>query len=95
MLAWHDIPLGGLRMTQGGTRHDKILAVHLDDPVFAEVRSWKELPAHQLAEVERFFPDCRALEGVAATTGGFATADESKRELAARNQRLGRDVHAG
>jgi inorganic pyrophosphatase len=90
--------IGVLRMTQGGARDDKVLAVHLDDPVFAEVRSWKELRAHQLAEVERFFRDYRALERVEATTDGFATADEAKaliRALATRYERRGRDVHAG
>jgi inorganic pyrophosphatase len=56
------------------------------------------LSAHQLAEVERFFRDYRALEGVAATTGGFATADEANaliRELATRYEKRGRGVHGG
>jgi inorganic pyrophosphatase len=89
--------IGVLRVEQSGARDDKILAVHLDDPVFAEVRAWKELPAYQLAELERFFLDYRALEAVEATTGGFGGADEANaliRELAARYDAQERGAHA-
>jgi inorganic pyrophosphatase len=74
-------PIGLLRMVQGGRRDDKIVAVHVDDPVFEPYRSWQELPPHVLAEVERFFNDYRALEGVETNTGGFGDAGDAARLL--------------
>jgi len=78
--------IGVLRMVQAGKRDDKVLAVHLDDPVFSPFRSWQELPRYQLVELETFFNDYRAIEGVETSTAGFAGASEAAavvRELAA------------
>jgi inorganic pyrophosphatase len=70
-------PIGILRMMQGGIRDDKVLAVHLDDPVFARYRGWKDLPRHHALELERFFNDYRSLESIEASTSGFGSAEEA------------------
>ncbi|MGD0527010.1 MAG: inorganic diphosphatase [Polyangiaceae bacterium] len=87
MTILHARPIGLLRFVQAGTRDDKVLAVHVGDPLFERYRSWRELPRHQLAEIEKFFEDYRALESVGATTSGFGDAGEAVahvRELAGR-----------
>lgn len=79
--------IGVLRMTQASVRDHKVLAVHVDDPVYSTYRAWSELPPHQLSALEVFFRDYRALEQVEASTGGFGDAAEANaliRELEAR-----------
>lgn len=69
--------IGVLRMVQSGRRDDKLLAVHVDDPVFEAYRSWRQLPPFRLAQIEKFFRDYRALEAIEATTSGFGDASEA------------------
>jgi inorganic pyrophosphatase len=41
---------------------DKIIAVHVDDPQYADYRDIREVPQHILAELQRFFLDYKVLE---------------------------------
>jgi inorganic pyrophosphatase len=41
---------------------DKIIAVHIDDPAFADYTHIRELPKHTLLELRRFFLDYKTLE---------------------------------
>ena len=41
---------------------DKIIAVHVDDPEYADYTDLAELPPHRLKELERFFLDYKVLE---------------------------------
>jgi len=79
--------IGVLRMTQASVRDDKVLAVHVDDPVYSGYRTWTELPRYQLAAVEVFFRDYRALEQVDATTAGFGDAAEANALIRELEQR--------
>lgn len=58
-------PLGGLRMSDEKGNDDKIIAVCIDDPAYADYASVKALQPHVLRELDRFFRDYKVLEGKA------------------------------
>lgn len=55
-------PIGVMKMVDQGEADDKIIAVHVDDPEFAQYRSIDELPQHCLKILRRFFEDYKLLE---------------------------------
>jgi inorganic pyrophosphatase len=55
--------IGGFLMVDEKGIDDKIVAVAIDDPAFAGYRASDELPAHVMAELQRFFKDYKLLEG--------------------------------
>jgi inorganic pyrophosphatase len=54
--------IGVLTMTDDKGQDDKIVAVHVDDPEYADYQDIAQLPAHRLKELERFFLDYKVLE---------------------------------
>lgn len=89
--------IGVLLMVQDGERDDSILAVHVDDPIFGSYRTRTELPRYQLAELEKFFNDYRALENIVVETRGYEDTDAATariRELAARYEAHGQHGRA-
>jgi len=77
--------IGVLTMTDDKGRDDKIVAVHLDDPEYADYVDIAELPAHRLKELERFFLDYKVLENKAVNVDalkGPAAAHEVIRAAA-------------
>jgi inorganic pyrophosphatase len=74
--------VGELWFDEGGRRHDKVLAVHANDPVFSSYRNVAELPRYLRAQIERFFDDYRKLEGVVGTTCGFGGPEDALALLA-------------
>jgi inorganic pyrophosphatase len=42
---------------------DKLLAVAVGDPAFADYRHFRQLPTHVIREMQRFFQDYKVLEG--------------------------------
>ena len=54
--------IGVMRMRDEKGIDDKIVAVSVRDPAFADYRDKAELPAHVLREVRRFFEDYNAME---------------------------------
>ena len=44
-----------------GEKDDKIIAVCADDPEYRDINDIKDLPPHRLAEIRRFFEDCKFL----------------------------------
>jgi inorganic pyrophosphatase len=54
--------IGVMRMRDDKGIDDKILAVSVRDPAFADYTDKSQLPAHLLREVKRFFQDYKALE---------------------------------
>ena len=54
--------IGVMRMRDEKGVDDKIVAVSVRDPAFAEYTDQRQLPAHQMREVRRFFEDYKALE---------------------------------
>jgi inorganic pyrophosphatase len=55
-------PLGGLRMVDDKGGDDKIVAVCVDDPAYADYTNLDQLPAHVMRELDRFFRDYKTLE---------------------------------
>lgn len=54
--------IGVMRMRDEKGIDDKIVAVSVRDPAFADYSDKSQLPAHLLREVRRFFQDYKALE---------------------------------
>jgi inorganic pyrophosphatase len=55
--------IGVITMRDEKGQDDKIIAVHVDDPEYADYHDVSELPPHRLRELERFFLDYKVLEG--------------------------------
>jgi inorganic pyrophosphatase len=58
-------PIGVMKMLDQGAGDDKIIAVHIDDPEYADYTSISQLPSHRMLEVRRFFEDYKKLENKA------------------------------
>jgi inorganic pyrophosphatase len=54
--------IGVMRMRDEKGSDDKIVAVSVNDPAFADYTDKDQLPAHILREVQRFFQDYKVLE---------------------------------
>lgn len=58
----HARAIGGFRMVDDKGVDDKIIAVAVADPAYAQYRSVSELPQHVTKELRRFFMDYKILE---------------------------------
>ena len=54
--------IGAMRMRDEKGIDDKIVAISVNDPAFAEFTDKAQLPPHMLRELRRFFEDYKALE---------------------------------
>ena len=54
--------IGGLRMVDDMGGDDKIVAVCVDDPAYAQYETLEQLPPHVMKELDRFFRDYKQLE---------------------------------
>ena len=54
--------IGVMQMVDDKGVDDKVIAVCLDDPAYAQYTHIRELPPHSLRELERFFLDYKTLE---------------------------------
>ena len=54
--------IGMMQMRDEKGLDDKIIAVHIDDPAFADYTHIREVPQHALHELKRFFEDYKTLE---------------------------------
>ncbi len=54
--------IGVMKMRDDKGEDDKLIAVHVDDPNYADYSDVSELPPHRLRELQRFFQDYKALE---------------------------------
>lgn len=55
-------PIGGFRMTDEDQIDDKIICVHVHDPMVSSYQTIDELPSHIIAEMMHFFAGYKALE---------------------------------
>ena len=55
--------IGVMKMRDEKGPDDKLLAVNIGDPAFAEYGDFRELPRHVIREMSRFFQDYKVLEG--------------------------------
>lgn len=58
----HARAIGVMRMRDDKGLDDKIIAVNIHDPAFADYTHHEQLPAHRLREIKRFFQDYKVLE---------------------------------
>jgi inorganic pyrophosphatase len=54
--------IGVMKMRDDKGQDDKLIAVHADDPTYADYSDVSQIPAHKLRELKRFFEDYKALE---------------------------------
>jgi inorganic pyrophosphatase len=71
--------IGVLSMEDEKGSDDKIVAIHLDDPEYADYHDVSALPHHRLRELERFFLDYKVLEGKQVEVGAMRGAGEALR----------------
>lgn len=69
--------LGGLRMVDEKGGDDKIVAVCIDDPAYAQYQLLEELPPHVMKELDRFFRDYKTLEEKAVDVDRFYDRDKA------------------
>ncbi len=54
--------IGVMKMRDDKGEDDKLIAVHADDPEYADYADVAEMPPHRMRELKRFFEDYKALE---------------------------------
>lgn len=54
--------IGVIRMIDQGKGDDKVISVHVNDPEYNHITSIKQIPAHKLNEIRRFFESYKELE---------------------------------
>jgi inorganic pyrophosphatase len=55
--------IGVITMRDERREDDKIVAIHVDDPAYADYEDLADLPRHVMRELEQFFLDYKELEG--------------------------------
>ena len=55
--------IGVITMRDEAREDDKIIAIHVDDPEYADYHDLGDLPSHLVRELEQFFLDYKELEG--------------------------------
>lgn len=70
-------PLGGMRMSDDKGGDDKIIAVCVDDPAYADYHTIGALPGHIYKELDRFFRDYKTLEGKKSEVGAMYDLSEA------------------
>lgn len=73
--------IGMMAMVDDKGPDDKIIAIHLDDPEYADYRDISELPAHRLKELERFFLDYKVLEHKTVRVEGMSGPARAERAI--------------
>ena len=63
--------IGVITMRDERRRDDKIVAIHLDDPEYADYEDLADLPPHRVRELEQFFVDYKELEGKTVAVEGL------------------------
>lgn len=74
-------PIGLLRMLDEGRPDDKVLAVPLGNPRFAQVKELKEMPDHLLKELTHFFSIYKELEGKETKVLEWRGADAARQAV--------------
>ncbi len=71
-------PVAIMEMTDGGERDDKVVAVPVDDPRFANVRDIGDLNPHFQKEMTHFFETYKKVQNKEVSIGAWSGALEAK-----------------
>ncbi len=72
-------PIGLLKMIDDGKSDDKVLAVPVGEPDYAEVHNYTQIFSHQLRKIQHFFETYKLLEGKATSTQGWGDSAEARK----------------
>jgi inorganic pyrophosphatase len=75
-------PIGVLEMLDQGVLDEKILAVGIGNPRFAEVKDYNQIYPHVLREITHFFSIYKDLEGKRVEVRGWHDAAYAKERIA-------------
>lgn len=73
--------IGFMQMVDSGEVDNKILAVPIVDPRFADIQSLEDLPEHKIKEIQNFFETYKVLQGKKVEIKGFADKARAVEEL--------------
>jgi inorganic pyrophosphatase len=75
--------IGMMQMRDDKGLDDKIIAVHIDDPAYADYTHIREVPKHVLLELKRFFLDYKTLENKGVEVDELAGPFEAAKAIRA------------
>lgn len=81
-------PIGILKMLDDGKEDDKILAVPVGEPDYADIHNYTQVFAHQLRKISHFFETYKLLEGKETSTNGWDDAAAARRVIMESAQRF-------
>ncbi len=71
-------PVALLKMIDSGDQDDKVIAVPIDDPRWANVQSLKDINAHTLKEIEHYFSTYKVIQKKEVVVSGFEDKQEAQ-----------------
>ncbi len=71
-------PVAIMEMIDGGDRDDKVLAVPIDDPRFADVKDLADVNKHFIKEATHFFETYKKVQNKSVEVGAWHGAAEAK-----------------
>ncbi|MHB1118172.1 MAG: inorganic diphosphatase [Minisyncoccota bacterium] len=71
-------PVAIMHMTDGGDADDKIIAVPVGDPRWAEVKDLNDINKHTLKEMEHFFMTYKQIQKKEVQVSGFEGAEAAR-----------------
>jgi len=90
--------IGLMRMEDEGKKDDKLIAIHVDDPGFADYHDLTDLPRHLTREIRQFFTEYKTLEKKSVVVEDFLGRAEAARvldEAIRRYERLEPELRGG
>ncbi len=81
-------PIGLLKMVDGEKEDDKVLAVPVGEPDYADVYNHTQIFPHQLRKIQHFFETYKLLEGKQTRVEGWDNAAAARRIITESAQRF-------
>ena len=72
-------PVAIMNMIDSGDQDDKVIAVPVDDPRFANVLDLKDINPHTLKEMEHFYSTYKKLQDKEVIVNGFKSRSEAEK----------------